>query len=207
MAAHTIVAGATSADKVTGRKADAVLAAYWAGQAALRLLKPGKNNYAVTEAVNKVADSYKCKAIEGMLSHQLKQGKIDGEKTIIQNPNEPQRKEHEKCDFEMHEVYAIDVLVSSGEGVGREKDTKVAIYKKTDENYQLKLKASRALLTEVGSRFAMCGWGTLSSSRVCHVDVKIRARGFDCNRIRNALEIFGQIVVFMASGFSVSLRF
>lgn len=144
-----MVAGAVAGDKVTGRKADAILAAYWAGQAALRLLKPGKQNYAITEAVNKVTESYKCKAIEGMLSHQLKQGKIDGEKTIIQNPNEAQRKEHDKCDFEMHEVYAIDVLVSTGEGIGREKDTKVAIYKKTEENYQLKLKASRALLTEV----------------------------------------------------------
>lgn len=51
------------------------------------------------------------------MSHQLKQGKIDGEKTIIQNPNEAQRKEHEKCDFELHEVYAIDVLVSTGEGI------------------------------------------------------------------------------------------
>lgn len=84
-----------------------------------------------------------------MLSHQLKQGKIDGEKTIIQNPNEAQRKEHEKCEFGLHEVYAIDVLISTGEGVGREKDTKVSIFKKTDENYQLKLKASRALITEV----------------------------------------------------------
>lgn len=99
--------------------------------------------------MNKVADVYKAKPIEGMLSHQLKQGKIDGEKTIIQSPNEAQRKEHEKCDFELHEVYAIDVLVSSGEGIGREKDTKVSIFKKTEENYQLKLKASRALLGEV----------------------------------------------------------
>lgn len=88
-----------------------------------------------------------------MLSHQLKQFKIDGEKTIIQNPNEAQRKEHEKCEFALHEVYAIDVIVSTGEGVGREKDTKVSIFKKTDENYQLKLKASRALITEVNILF------------------------------------------------------
>ena len=26
------------------------------------------------------------------------------------------RKEHEKCEFEVHEVYAVDVIVSSGEG-------------------------------------------------------------------------------------------
>lgn len=71
----------------------------------------------ITEAVQQVSDSYKCKPIEGMLSHELKQFKIDGEKTIIQNPSEAQRKEHEKCTFETHEVYAIDVIVSSGEGI------------------------------------------------------------------------------------------
>lgn len=86
-------------------------------QTALRLLKSGNSNYLVTEAVQKVAESYKCKPIEGMLSHQLKQFRIDGEKTIIQNPSEAQRKEHEKCNFETHEVYAIDVIISSGEGV------------------------------------------------------------------------------------------
>ena len=26
------------------------------------------------------------------------------------------RKEHEKCEFEVHEVYAVDVLISTGEG-------------------------------------------------------------------------------------------
>ena len=46
-----------------------------------------------------------------MLSHQLNQNVIDGEKTIIQNPNEAQRKEHEKFDFELHEVYAIGMFV------------------------------------------------------------------------------------------------
>lgn len=51
-----------------------------------------------------------------MLSHQLKQHVIDGEKTIIQNPTDQQKKDHEKAEFEVHEVYAVDVLVSSGEG-------------------------------------------------------------------------------------------
>jgi len=39
--AHTIVIGSSSEKKVTGRKADVVLAAHFASQAALRLLKPG----------------------------------------------------------------------------------------------------------------------------------------------------------------------
>ena len=38
--AHTIVLGATPDKKVTGRKADAILAAHYASQAALKLLKP-----------------------------------------------------------------------------------------------------------------------------------------------------------------------
>lgn len=77
--------------------------------------------------------------VAGMLSHQLKQHVIDGEKTIIQNPTDQQkyghlcelslnliskwflsswfcRKDHEKAEFEVHEVYAVDVLISTGEG-------------------------------------------------------------------------------------------
>lgn len=153
VAAQTTVIGASADNKITGRKADVTLAAYYAVQVALRLLKAGNVNYSITDAVQQVAESFKCKPIEGMLSHELKQFRIDGEKTIIQNPSEAQRKEHEKCTFEKHEVYAIDVIVSTGEGIGREKDTKVSIYKKTDENYMLKLKASRALLAEVKTKY------------------------------------------------------
>lgn len=153
VAAHTIVVGATGEAKATGRAADVVLAAYHASQAALRQLKDGTSNYAVTEAVQKIAAEYKCKPIEGMLSHQLKQFKIDGEKTIIQNPTIAQKKEHEKCTFEKYEVYAMDVLVSTGEGLGKELDTKVSIYKKTEENYLLKLKASRAFYAEVKKKY------------------------------------------------------
>ena len=55
----------------------------------------------------------------------MEQNRIDGEKTIIQNPSEAQRKEHEKYDFAVHEVFAVDVLITSGEGLGREKDAKI----------------------------------------------------------------------------------
>lgn len=125
--------------KITGRQADVLKAAYLASEIALRLLKPGNevcpfyyrllNDYfslfitlifqtsAITDSVNKVASSFNCKPVEGMLSHQLKQFKIDGEKTIIQNPTATQKKEHEKFTFDVHEVYAMDVLVSTGEGV------------------------------------------------------------------------------------------
>jgi len=156
--AHTVVVGeeAAAADKkvkVTGRQADALLAAHYASEAALRLVKPGQETYSVTDTVQKIADSYNCKPIEGMLSHQLEQNIIDGRKTIIQNPTDAQRKEHEKYEFETHEVYAVDVLVSTGEGHGREKDAKVSIYKKTGNTYLLKMKNSRDLYSKVTTKF------------------------------------------------------
>merc|ERR1712036_169138 len=150
---HTVVVGASKENKITGRKADVLMAAYYAAEIALRMVKAGNNNNQVTEIVEKVAGEFGCHPVEGMLSHQLQQNVIDGEKTIIQNPNEAQRKEHEKFDFELHEVYAIDVLISSGEGHGREKDAKVTIYKKTDETYMLKMKNSREFFSAVNKKY------------------------------------------------------
>lgn len=85
------------------------MAAHFASEAALRLLKPDTETYTITSTVEKVCSAYKCKPIEGMLSHQLKQFKIDGEKTIIQNPNDAQKKEHDKFQLAEHEVNLISL--------------------------------------------------------------------------------------------------
>ncbi|XP_075590249.1 proliferation-associated protein 2G4 [Dermatophagoides farinae] len=154
LAAHTIVIGATMENRIKGRQADALLAAYYGSEVALRLVQPGNENIAVTDAVQKVSDTFKCKPISGMLSHQTKQYQMDGGKTIIQNPTDIQRKEHEKCEFLVHEVYAIDVLITTGDGKTREMDSKTTIYRKTDENYQLKMKASRVLFSDIDKKFA-----------------------------------------------------
>lgn len=151
--AHSLVIGASPTNLVEGKKANVLLAAHYASEAALRLLKPGNETYTITSMVQKVCEAYKCKPIEGMLSHQLKQFTIDGEKTIIQNPNEAQKKEHEKYELQTHEVYAMDVLVSTGEGVSREMDARTSIFKKTDEVYQLKLKASRMFFSEASNKY------------------------------------------------------
>lgn len=81
--AHTIVVQSDVKAPVTGRKADVILAAYKAAQAALRLLKPGNFNNQVTDAIKKVCDSYEVNALEGVLSHDLKKHLIDGNKVII----------------------------------------------------------------------------------------------------------------------------
>ena len=53
---------------MTGRKADVLQAAYIAAEIAQRLVKPGSENVTVTENIQKVGDSFKCKPVEGMAS-------------------------------------------------------------------------------------------------------------------------------------------
>lgn len=151
--AHTVVVGATKDAPVTDRKADAIQAAYLASEAALRLVGAGKTNTAVSDAIQKVAESFNCKPVEGMLSHQLERNVIDGKKTIILNASESQKKEHKEVTFEVNEVYGVDVLVSSSEGKSRQLETRTTIYKKTDEVYLLKMKTSRNFLSEAKEKF------------------------------------------------------
>jgi len=65
ISAETIVVGATPEEPATGRQADVVKAAWHAAEIAMRLVKVGNKNWAITEAVNKVAAAWDCKPIEG----------------------------------------------------------------------------------------------------------------------------------------------
>ena len=57
---NTIIAACRSPEK-----ADALKAAWHAAEIAMRLVKVGNKNWAVTEAVNKVTAAWDCKAVEG----------------------------------------------------------------------------------------------------------------------------------------------
>jgi len=65
ISAESLVVGATESDPVTGRRADVLQAAWHAAQVAMRLVKVGNKNWAVTDAVNKVAAAWDCKPVEG----------------------------------------------------------------------------------------------------------------------------------------------
>uniref|UniRef100_A0A2K5NIJ7 Peptidase M24 domain-containing protein n=1 Tax=Cercocebus atys TaxID=9531 RepID=A0A2K5NIJ7_CERAT len=110
--AHTFVVDVAQGIQITGQKADVIKAAHLCVEAALCLGKPGNHNKQVTEAWNKVAPSFNCTPVEGMLSHQLKQHVIGGEKTIIRNPAEQQKKDHEKAEF--------GVFIIIGEGKAKD---------------------------------------------------------------------------------------
>jgi len=63
--AETIVVSATPENPVTGRRADVLKAAHTAAEVAMRLVKVGNKNWAITDAVNKVAAAWGCKPVEG----------------------------------------------------------------------------------------------------------------------------------------------
>ncbi|KAG1841664.1 peptidase M24, structural domain-containing protein [Suillus subalutaceus] len=151
ISAETIVVGASEQEPVTGRKADVIKAAWHAAEIAMRLMKVGNKNFTVTDAVAKTAAAWDCKPVEGMLSCQQSQNVIDGKKRIILNPNETQKRDTESITFAEDEVYGIDILISSGEdGKARIEDSRTTIYQKDSSvTYQLKMKNSRAVFSEV----------------------------------------------------------
>jgi methionine aminopeptidase len=61
--AHTIVVQSNAKATVTGKKADVILAAFKAKEAALRLIKPGNFNNQVTDTIKKVCDAYDVNAL------------------------------------------------------------------------------------------------------------------------------------------------
>ncbi|KAJ6609230.1 peptidase M24, structural domain-containing protein [Mycena sp. CBHHK59/15] len=151
ISAETIVVGATAESPVTGRRADVLKAAWHAAEIAMRTVKVGNKNWAVTEVVGRVASAWDCKPVEGMLSCQQTQNVIDGKKRIILNPSEAQKRDFEAAIFAEGEVYGIDVLISSGEdGKARMEEARTSIFQRDSTvTYQLKMKNSRAVFSEV----------------------------------------------------------
>ncbi|XP_077237013.1 ERBB-3 BINDING PROTEIN 1-like isoform X2 [Tasmannia lanceolata] len=83
--------------------------------------------------------------VEGVHSHQLKQFVIDGNKVILSVTTSETKVDD--AEFEENEVYAIDIVTSTGEGKPKLLDERqTTIYKRAvDKNYHLKMKSSRAL--------------------------------------------------------------
>lgn len=147
---HVVQQGA-----VCGRAADVLAAVNTAAEVALRLIRPGRKNREVTEALQKVAAAYDCKVVEGVLSHQMKQFVIDANKVVLSVTNPETRVDD--AEFEDNEVYSVDIVMSTGEGKPRLLDEKqTTIYKRAvDKNYHLKMKTSRFIFSEINQKFSI----------------------------------------------------
>lgn len=152
LVAHSFVASATPNQPITGRKADVISAAHVAAECAHRLIKPGNKNTDVTAMIKKVAEQFKVEPLEGVLSHRLKRYVIDGNEVIINK--ETLEHKVEEFEFEENQVYAVDIVMSTGEGKAKETEQRTTVYKRAvDQNYLLKMKASRYVFNEINTRF------------------------------------------------------
>ena len=92
-------------------------------------------------------------AVQGTLMHQMKQYVIDGNKVILLRGNDEQKVSEET--FAEHDVFAVDVAFSTGEGKPKQGDSRTSVFKRAVENhFTLKMKASRALMSAVTSKFS-----------------------------------------------------
>merc|ERR1712187_576580 len=99
-----------------------------------------------------IAEDFKCKPVQGVLSHQLKKNVIDGSRVIMNCATDDQNVD--EFEFEQNEVYCIDILMSTGEGKGKEAEVRHTVYKRQVEtNYMLKTQKARQFISEVSKRF------------------------------------------------------
>jgi curved DNA binding protein len=162
VAAHTCIVPETpdqapTVDEATGHVA---VAAYHAMLVAAKAIQAGATNMQVTEAVERVAKHYGVTPISSVRMHQMKRYVLDGVKEVaLSKPNPDQQHENPEeklaeCTFEQGEVYAVDVAMSSGDGNARPGDMRTTVFKRNvEQQYSLKVPASRALLSEVDKKF------------------------------------------------------
>lgn len=123
--ATTVVVGE---GKVSGKKADTILAAHYAMQAAQRVIREAGTNTQVTEAIAKVCEEFGVNPVEGVLSHKIKKHLIDGNDVII-NKETPTQQVSE-YQFAPGDVFGLDIYVSSGEGIPKEGEQRCTVYKR-----------------------------------------------------------------------------
>uniref|UniRef100_A0A5K3EM14 Peptidase_M24 domain-containing protein n=1 Tax=Mesocestoides corti TaxID=53468 RepID=A0A5K3EM14_MESCO len=153
---HTFVIGASVENKVTGRKADVIVAANVAAEVAKRLVKPGNENFKVTDMIAKAVADFNCKPVQGVESHLMKKLVFDGDKSIVLNPDEGHKKSIEKCTFEVYEAWLLDIIISTGSGKPKKHPARTTVFKKNKNFYYLKMNASRRFYSEISTKFQEC---------------------------------------------------
>ena len=126
-----------SAEPIKGRDADLLAATAACTEAALRVIRPGHKAKELAPVLDKIAASYGCSVVEGVLCHQMKQAVIDGHKTApnrvapVEGATPQQQAQAASAaaregenEFEEGEAWAVDVVLSTGVGSARVLDEK-----------------------------------------------------------------------------------
>lgn len=169
--AHSLVVGAEK-EEITGRKADALRAAWAVAEVAQRTIAVGASNTDVTRLMNKAAEQFSCKMVHGIQSHQMKQHVIDGVRAIRSRENMEEKAE--RFTFAPNEVYGVDIVVSTGEGKPKESDCRTCVFKRNvEQTYSLKTPLARQFLRETTARFPSLPFTAraIEDEKLCRVGI------------------------------------
>lgn len=160
VAAHTVVVKETADSPAPPEDLElskCAVATYNAMLVAAATIAAGKSNSDVTAAVDRVAKAYGVTPISSVRMHQMKRYVLDGVKEVALkelSPDDPEEEKVPDCTFEQAEVYAVDVAMSTGDGKARPGAMRTTVFKRNvEQQYGLKVKASRQLLAEVDKKY------------------------------------------------------
>ncbi|KAJ2000478.1 hypothetical protein GGI04_000402 [Coemansia thaxteri] len=153
-AAHTTIASNNPALTITDRRADAISAAYYASEVAVRMIRPGQTARNLIKAMGLVATGFNCAVAEDTFTCQIDRFVMSGANTFANRFN-PDILAPELT-FETGEIYTIDCTLSTGDGIARASTYDPAIYQRdVNHQYSLKLRTSRSLFSEVCKRYSV----------------------------------------------------
>ncbi|KAL7712619.1 Proliferation-associated protein 2G4 [Entamoeba marina] len=146
-ACKTIVIG----EEPTGDKARVIEAGYVALQEIINKLQPKVSTGEIADSVKEICDKYEVKAFENIVSRNMERYMIDGNKFIL---NVPSKQAADNMTIDLHDVWNLDVIMTTGSGKPSERDVRTTIYKRNvDETYILKMRTSVQIFREVNNKY------------------------------------------------------
>jgi hypothetical protein len=163
----TIVVGEPNNDQK-----DLILATHYATEALLRLLFPPgihpsnsegtpykpPTSHAVTQTLQKIAESYGCKLVESTTSFTLERNEIESKKKIVLAPGEGVPKSDGNP--EVGDAWGVEVSLTKGSGKLKEiVGKRPTLFRKTDQKVALKRDSARRTFSEVLKKFGNFPFG------------------------------------------------
>ena len=138
-------------ENVTEEQKRVVEAGYVALQEVIKKLQPGVDANEITNCVDEICKKYNVKAFENIVSRNMERYMIDGHKFIL---NVPSKAAVEEMKVELHDVWNLDIILSTGNCKPFDNGTKTTVFKRNiDETYILKMRTSVQILREINHKF------------------------------------------------------
>lgn len=132
---------------------DLINAAQISMEATLRLMRAGNKSTQIYSVLESIARDFDVSVMQNVLSHNLTRYVIDGEKVFTTTAPLPEM-DIKEIEFECHEAYAVDIVLTSGSGKPRQVKDRCTVYKRDDDaRYKLKSKAANNTLSEIDRKF------------------------------------------------------